>query len=266
MKNRKTLTTFVDSLQAQGKYWFTKQEFLSIAGNSNLVAFAQASHRLAKENRIALITRGFYVIIPIEYKNSKILPTSWYVDPLMQYLNLDYYVGLLIAASFYGAAHQQPQIFQVCIAKQLRTKNSKSNISFFTKKDLLYTPKKKHKVETGYINISTKEATALDLVQYHNLCGYWNNVGTILMELSNSLDPQLLLDTAINGKYELPIIQRLGSLLDLVGGSTKTVLLHKYIQTQKPRNVYLTAQNKNPHVFLNKKWRVWVNEEVDLDL
>lgn len=264
MKNRKTLVGFIDELQSQGRYWFTRDEGIIGTGLPQK-SFIAATNRLAKINRIALISRGFYIIIPLEYKNRGFLPSSWYIDPFMKHLKLEYYVGLLMAASLHGVAHQQPQIFQVVVEQQLRIKKSKSNITFLVKKERSLTPIEKFKVDTGYINISSKEATALDLVQYKHLCGYWNNVATILLELSDALDEKLLLQVAIHGEYEIPTIQRLGYLLEMIGKAEKADCLQEYVETNKPQIVFLTTGSDKSQAILNEKWRILVNDKIETD-
>ena len=59
------------------------------------------------------IRSGFFVIIPLEYRSTMTLPPEWFIADLMACLEQPYYVGLLSAASLHGAAHQQPQQFQV---------------------------------------------------------------------------------------------------------------------------------------------------------
>jgi len=76
-------------------------------------AFRKAASRLAKKNRIVRIRSGFFVIVPLEYRAAGVLPAEWFIADLMNYLEQPYYVGVLSAAALYGAAHQQPQQFQV---------------------------------------------------------------------------------------------------------------------------------------------------------
>lgn len=48
------------------------------------------------------------------------IPTTWFVDVMMRHFNQPYYVGLLNAAAFHGAAHQQPMVFQVMTTQPIR--------------------------------------------------------------------------------------------------------------------------------------------------
>src|SRR5690606_20352604 len=112
------------------------------------------------------------------YRAKGIIPTSLYVNDLMKFLNRDYYVGLLNAAAYHGAAHQQPQSYSIItegIALRL-IKNDKVEINFNVKKSWNRKDVIKKKVDTGYINISSPELTALDLVFYYKDVGGFNRV------------------------------------------------------------------------------------------
>ena len=64
-----------------------------------------------------IVQHDFFMIIPAEYQKLGSLPPHWVIDSLMRYLKQDYYIGLLSAASFYGATEQQPMTFQVITDK-----------------------------------------------------------------------------------------------------------------------------------------------------
>ena len=53
------------------------------------------------------------MVVPLEYREAGCPPASWFIQPLMDFLDRPYYVGLLSAAAIHGAAHQQPMVFQV---------------------------------------------------------------------------------------------------------------------------------------------------------
>ncbi|MDD3494530.1 MAG: type IV toxin-antitoxin system AbiEi family antitoxin, partial [Dysgonamonadaceae bacterium] len=107
-KQYKYLDSFIDEQRANGKYSFTTENLhdqLDVSEN----ALKKSLQRLKRQGDIVMIRRGFYVIVPPEYKAKGIIPTGLYINDLMKFLNRDYYVGLLNAAAYYGAAHQQPQ-------------------------------------------------------------------------------------------------------------------------------------------------------------
>ncbi len=115
---------------------------------------------------------------------------------------------------------------------------------------------------------ATPETTAFDICKYYKAAGYWNNIGTILSELREVIDPQKLTNLASSGIYDLPVIQRLGYSLSLaeVEGANLTVGLAKIIQRENARWVPLYPANGITGAKPNSVWRVHVNTEVDIDI
>ncbi len=119
MPSRPAISLLVEQLQSQGRYTFTRPEAESESKRS-FVAAQTALRRLKEQGRIVSPRRGFYVIVPLEYRVTGSPPASWFIDELMLYLAQPYYVGLLSAAAIHGAAHQQPMVFQVVTNKPTR--------------------------------------------------------------------------------------------------------------------------------------------------
>jgi hypothetical protein len=61
----------------------------------SFVAAQTALRRLKQQGRVVSPRRGFYVVVPPEYRAAGSLPASWFIDDLMRYLDQPYYVGLL---------------------------------------------------------------------------------------------------------------------------------------------------------------------------
>ena len=113
------IDAWVRGLQARGRYSFSREEAAEAFGRADL-GLTKALGRLARNRRIVSPRRGFYVIVPAEFSIPGSPPADWFIDALMRYLQHPYYVGLLTAAAYHGAAHQQPQQFQVVAAASLR--------------------------------------------------------------------------------------------------------------------------------------------------
>ena len=103
---------YVSNLAASGRYDFASREAQSALGVSAPAA-KLALNRLAKQKVIASPTRGFHVVVPPEYRSLDCLPADQFIPALMKRLNVSYYVGLLSASQYHGAAHQRPQALQV---------------------------------------------------------------------------------------------------------------------------------------------------------
>ncbi len=97
----------VDQLAANGRYCFTTSEMRSALGVS-AAATRQALSRLERKREIASPARGFYVILPPEYRRLGCLPADQFVPALMEHLKQEYYAALLSAAQYHGAAHHRP--------------------------------------------------------------------------------------------------------------------------------------------------------------
>src|SRR5579885_2293997 len=110
---------FIEALQSSGRYVFTKEEAHRALRLSD-IALKNALWRLVRSGRVASPRRGFYVVVPPEYKAAGSIPPSWFIRELMTYLDRPYYVGLLSAAALHGAAHQAPHELQVVTDRPLR--------------------------------------------------------------------------------------------------------------------------------------------------
>jgi len=258
------LSDFVNRLQASGRYTFQREEARSALGVSE-IALQSAARRLVAKGRICAPRRGFYVIVPVEYSQSGAPPPSWYINDLMKFHGHPYYVGLLSAAALHGAAHQQPQIFQVVTDTTLRPITvGRIRIRFFLKWHLSKTPTTEVKTETGAMRVSTPEATALDLVRYVKGAGQLGNVGTVLSELSEKINPERLVEAA-RAEVELSVVQRLGFLLDHFASPDVAAPMAEWLATKRPRSVPLRPERKPKVTEKDSRWQILVNERVEVD-
>ncbi len=125
-----------------------------LAGHRDLAK--KAVQLLVAKRRLAVPRRGFYIIVPMEYREAEAPPPSWFIDDFMKFLGQPYYVGLLSAAALHGAAHQQPQEFHVVTNKQLRRVDAgRARIRFFRKLHIERTPTMEVQTETGGMRVSS---------------------------------------------------------------------------------------------------------------
>lgn len=261
------LENFIDELRSNGRYAFSLPEVRGRFEQSD-EAIKKALQRLKKKKEIALIRNEFYVIVTPEYRSKGILPPSLFVADLMKFLGRDYYVGLLNAATYYGAAHQQPQSFSVITIKpSLRNINNDNlKVNFYIKKEWDKVDIVQKKVDTGYINVSSPELTALDLVYYFDQAGGLNRVTTVLEELCESIDPNKMLDLA---KRYSPItaVQRLGFLLEeILNMPDLSEPIKDYLKTVNYFPVLLRPQKEKPEMITGNDWKVVRNIEIETDL
>ncbi|SCD21978.1 Hypothetical protein PSM36_3189 [Proteiniphilum saccharofermentans] len=89
--------------------------------------------------------------------------------------------------------------------------NKKLKISFFSKNSWEQGDIVKKTTNAGYMNVSSPELTALDLLNYTHKIGL-NRATTVLQELAQIMIVSALVKTA--SRYQsTPVIQRLGYIL-----------------------------------------------------
>ena len=261
---RETLSELIDSYQASGCYVLTRERALAALAVSN-EAMKKAVQRLVAKRRLSVVRRGFFVIVPVEYRQAGAPPPTWFIDDLMKFHGRPYYVGLLSAAALHGAAHHQPQEFQVVTNEQVRPAIAgRAHIRFFRKRNIKRTPTMAMKTETGTVRVSTPEATALDLLRYLEAAGHLGNVVTVLAGLAEKIDAQRLTDAAM-AEGDVTAAQRLGHLLDQVGDGKVGAALAAWIGKLRPRFVSLRSDRPARQAVRDERWRVLVNDRVEAE-
>lgn len=259
-----TAMQFISDLVARGRYCFSAEEAVGALGITS-VATRAALRRLRQKSELAMPYKGFYVVVPPEFRSAGCLPAGHFIPSLMEHLGEKYYAGLLSAAEYHGAAHQRPQVFQVVVAKNKpEIICGKVRVMFVARKNMARIPTSDFKTPRGFLKISTPAATAFDLVGYPNHAAGLDNVATILAELAENLDRKELVRLA-----ELSPIawaQRLGYLLDLVGAQNKTGELAKYIAEMKPAPSPLVPSKPFTGISRLPRWRILVNARVEAEV
>ncbi|MGH7342477.1 MAG: type IV toxin-antitoxin system AbiEi family antitoxin [Candidatus Rokuibacteriota bacterium] len=251
----------IDDLASQGQHHFTTQEAAARFGSS-VVAARAALRRLVHKGVVATPHRGFHVIVPPEYRRLGCLPAEQFVPQLMDHLGLDYYAALLTAGRYHGAAHQQPQVFQVMVASNRPPiACGDVRVAFVARRNVADVPKVRFNTPRGRLAVSTPEATAFDLAGYPQHAGGLDNVATVLSELAEILDPVALASLA--PLSPVPWSQRLGYLLDHVGAAEKTGPLARYVAEAVNETTALVPSmpaGDSPH---DAGWRLRVNHRVE---
>ena len=256
------ISDYLYEIQAQGRYSVSLHELRERFG-PNEKAIAQKLHRLKKENKLAQVRKEFYVIIPPQYSHMGILPTIYYLDDMMNFLNREYYLGLYSAAALHGAGHQQPMQSQIIIKKpalrDIKTKNQ--HLKFFTKGSWRGDWLEQKKTDAGYVLVSSPELTAVDLVHYHKQIGGLNRVIPVLEELSENFKSSRIL--AIAKESSLPTLQRLGYLLEQLSETKLVDNLSNFLRANKTNTAPLSLSHKNKSGFMDDKWNLIMNTELD---
>ena len=258
------LVDFINAMAAKGRSSFSYKD-IEKQINLSSMAIKAALRRLQKKGEIAMPYRGFYVIVPPEYRTLECLPAEQFIPDLMNYLGEIYYVGLLSAAEYHGAAHQRSQIFQVVVAKSRRSiKCGKIRVDFIFRKNAAKIPTQNRNTPAGIIKISTPEGTALDLIGYTKHCGGINNVATVLAELAEKIDSKRLVVAA--KLSPIAWMQRLGYLLNLTVKGDKTEGIAAYVKHKLPVRIRLIPSNNIKGAKMDTRWRVLINAKVEADI
>ena len=149
---------FLNDLSANGRRCFTISEVRESLGTSDKSVW-NALERLKTAGELATPAKGFYLIVPSEYRILKCLPPEFFIPQLMMYWGIPYYVCLQSAGMYHGAAHQQTQIFYVMIPQNRpMIRCGKVRIEFIAKKQLLNTPIQAVKTASGYISVQRQSS------------------------------------------------------------------------------------------------------------
>lgn len=255
---------YVARLAARGRHHFSSADAQAALGVSPAAA-KLALNRLAKQTRVASPARGFYVIVPPEYRSLGCLPAEQFVPALMQHVGAPYYAGLLSAAQYYGAAHHRPQAFQVLVEKARRPlRCGNVRVEFIIRKRLADVAVQDFNTPRGTVRVSTPEATAVDLVGYHARVGGLDQVATVLSELAERLDPDALV--AATQCAPVSWAQRLGYLLDRVGARDSAASLKADIRHRARRSVPLLPGVAAARVDHDTAWKLYVNAIVEAEV
>jgi predicted transcriptional regulator of viral defense system len=259
------LEEYIDSVRAKGRYAFTLEELKDKLEVTDK-AILQNLYRLKAKNKIVQIRKGFYTILPAEYARYGVIPSNMYLDDMMLSLNKNYYLGLISAAAIHGASHQQSmETFVITEKPALRNiKNKKLKINFLVKNEWNKEDIIKVKTEAGYVNASSPELTALDLLYYVDKVGM-NRVITILKELVEVIKPNILTKTARNYS-QIAAVQRLGYLLEYELENDK-LSQAVYTTLAGKKGTYIPLMpGKNKKGKANTKWRIINNIKIESDL
>lgn len=260
--DRRYVSDFVDRVQQQRRYAFALRD-LQTAVPVSRVALNAALRRLAVKGRLRRLTpqSDFFVIIPHEYSTMGAPPSAWFIDDYMRHIGVDYYVGLLTAAMWYGSSHFAVMTTQIVVPKQLRPiAIGRERIRFYTKATTARTPVETLTFGLGGARVSTREATLLDLVRHHR-GGMLNQAATILVDLAPQCRARAM-SAALYAADDPPSAQRLGYLLDRFGHQTLAGTVRRWL-ARHPHSVCLLEPGRPAQGPLRMPWDVIENGRVE---
>jgi predicted transcriptional regulator of viral defense system len=264
VKSEKSAAELVTELASRGRHHFTTNEAVNALGGS-VVGARAALRRRKQKGELAVPYGGFHLIVPPEYRRLGCLPAGQFVPQLMEHLGLHYYAALLSAAQYHGAAHQQPQVFQVMVRKNRPPiACGEVRVAFVARRNVEEIPVVEHNTPRGPIRVSNPEATAFDLVGYCKHAGGLDHVATVLTELGEMLSAERLVSLA--RLSPVAWAQRLGYLLDRVGKADRATGLADYVRRTARETVLLDPRRNESEGAHDRRWKLAVNVRVAPDL
>jgi len=261
---------WVNLLLAQGKYSFALHQLRTGFPEQTDTANKFALKRLVDKELIISIHKGYYLIIPPQYRSKGILPPALFLDAFMKELGRPYYMALLNAAAYHGASHQQPQEFFVVtgfpVLRPMQKKGLK--INYISKMEIASPLLDTRKTEAGYLKISNPALTATDLIQYAKRVGGINRVATVLAELDVSIQPNAF-DKNLLHHVPVTALQRLGYILDnVLGNQSLANALYQTLEKNKFPLFRIPLKTSAPSkgFAADEKWKVIVNTTIEIDL
>jgi predicted transcriptional regulator of viral defense system len=257
-----TFRELPDFLISRGRYWATTGEIAAQTGAGS-DATRHGLARLRSQRRLFTPARSFHVMVPPEYRSWGAVPAAWFIDPMMQHLGRDYYVGLLSAAAQHGASHQAAQTFQVVTDRHVEDRDfERVRLRFQTSGLVARTPVEQVNTPTGVMAVSTREATVGDLVERPEKSGGLSNVATILREIGELDGAELARLSALRARTHA---RRLGWLLTKFRGDVETSPLRVIADPGNGAPIPLAVGGSSRGA-IDEDWGVIVNIDVEPDV
>ena len=269
MIKSESIADWIAGKPPRGKYTFSREEVIEAFPQMKPELVSTALSREVKKGKIMIPIQGFYVIIPDEYALRGVAPQPFYLDDMMRHLGRNYYVALLSAGSFHGAAHQAPMSFSVMLEPPtMRDKRTqKYETRYFYRSAIPMEYVERRQTRTGYINVSCPELTAVDLVTYQERSGSITRAATVLSELVEKTDFSQL-DSKFVKVAPVACFQRLGYILDQVLEENKAAdAVYELLQSAGVRlqGAALKVGKPTASCEMDKRWKIWVNEIIEID-
>ena len=258
------LRDWLQGLPARGQYTFTNDEAALHRVSEGVKALSVALYRAEAADLIATPIRGFHVVLPLEDRARGVPSWRLFLDPMMAYLRLPYYVGLLTAAAHHGASPQAAQVVQVVVPRQRRpTQVGGLRIDYIVNRAAADAPVEYANAPSGRYLVATPELTALDLVRYPARSGGWGNVVSVIRDLAPRLKATGM-KAALATNPRVADMQRLGYVLASCGADRAAAAVERWLS---PRPLAWTplVPGSSRAGERDERWRVIVTERIEAD-
>lgn len=261
-----TLSEYIREKEIRGRVTFTindVREAISLSDNTIL----NELQRQVARGRIQIPYRGFYVIVPPQYALNGVIPPTYYIHNLMKAVGKPYYVCLLSAAEYYGAAHQRAMKTQVMTVGPRLKPSGKNNLLHWNYRQVI--PQElllQKNVEMGTMLYSSAELTAVDLVQFASHIGGYQRAATVLAELMESVDIGRM--EAVMPYTTVATIQRLGCLMEFVlEEQEKADEMHRLLKSvaHNWKSIVMDNSRERNDASASNRWHVNMNTDIEID-
>lgn len=250
-----------DELISRGRYWATSTELAELTALSG-GALHQALVRLRRSGSAVSPAKGFWVMVPPDYRNLGAPPPEWYVDAMLAALEREYYVSFLTAAAVHGARHQAAMAFQVVVDRPLPARRvGRTRFEFTVDSHVADMDIVDATTHTGSIRVASRETTAVDLVWKPSRAGGLGNTLTVLAELGD-LNPERL--AALAAIRSTAVVRRLGWLLARAREDLDLAPLQTLVRAKGSTPTDLRAGGPRRGA-VDPDWLVRVNADVEAD-
>lgn len=263
--NEDRLAEWVDSLQASGRYWFKLEEAVTAMDRPESEV-KQACQALVTRSRLAKPADDFLVIVPLEFRSAGCPPASWFIDGWMQASGISYAVGGLTSAALHGAAHQQPQAFQVLVDGDLGDVIlGRVRIQFVAEPEVGALATVELPTETGTMKVLTPEATAMSVVAHRDAAGGVDAAASVLLGLAHLCDADEMAKEAAHA--HTATLQRLGFLLMTVEQDALAEVVAEVLDDRDDNDrIWLRGDgDASDAADVDGRWLVAVERPVELD-
>ena len=251
-----------DQLLSQGTNTVTIDDIESRTGVTRNAVYLGVKYAIDRK-RLFSPARGLYVVVPSEYRSIGVVPATHFIDPMMNHLGIEYYLGLGTAASWWGSSHHAAQEFQVIVNGRLPDRTiGKVRLRFISRARLDDKAIRRVAGPRTMLNVSTADLTTVDLAASPAHVGGLSNVATILAELPDLDGPRI---AALAKHRTRADARRLCWLLSLVRHNVNLRAL-TILADPNHGQPTLLASNKPRIGQVDNDWNVLVNTNVEPDL
>jgi predicted transcriptional regulator of viral defense system len=236
---------WLDGKPGKGKSFFTLEEAAKATG-SRVGTAKVAMHRAMRDHRVAPVGDGFYIVVPLEFRDQGAPPYEWVVNARFTRLGRPYYLGILTAAMYHGASHQKPMEIQVVTDRQMSAFVFGGQRVVPVYRRVWPTPElmEERNTRMGRFILSCPELTLVDAVRYPRHAAGFDNIANLIKEMDEKMRVRRLAE-ACSITRETPVLQRLGWMVRRFGSPKFAGVVLRELETRRMDAVPLEIGNRS---------------------